>query len=432
MNSIRIDVSVDDLSYLTEVAQNTYEVKVYLLDSEGQEIEDPNLPTSPYIALVETTSNTFTINLPIVDGNYPIDATVKVIGMEGCCQDEQQINLTNLATPRFAANYIAPTCTEEGELIPARFELFNIENITRVKLCYNELDFANCGDCQTSDHLVTGPTLTVPLDTPVFGNGSRFVILRGYNGPTCQRFFEVTQTITPIECETVEPPTGTPIPNICAATYQAAEIGGSAEYYWINNTGATEDIYWEWDTEQFPDRFQALVNNVVWHDTFCAGPLPNSCVVPGNCSYQPAKTYGLIRLADGDKISFRMNGDCGGSGGTVWAFKTSCNPFTEPATEYTGSEKLCTINILDATTGSGGRIYVNQWTGGLTGQYEFGIQLKSASDYNTVNWIQDYAPEPGAGIGIAFDGLVTGSEYRVWIRDKNSTSCNSFTDIVSL
>ncbi|MGG7664080.1 hypothetical protein [Dyadobacter sp. BHUBP1] len=224
-----------------------------------------------------------------------------------------------------------------------------------------------------------------------------------------------------------EPPTGELI-DVCSSNNSADGIGGTHTFYWTNNTPAQQDVYWEWYTSAYPDRLQVMIDGEVWHDTHCAGPQPNTCVPPGKCCYQEESTYGRIDVPVGSMITFQLDGDCSNTGGTVWNLKTLCAPFAQPPVIYDGSAAVCTIQILDFDTLSAGAIYINKWTGGLSGEYEFACQAEALADIATAIWMQDNSSDPGAGM--FFGGLPSGVEYRVWIRDKVNPSCFSFINAI--
>ena len=260
------------------------------------------------------------------------------------------------------------------------------------------------------------------VDVPTIGEftGSttaRIELFKTLNSECC--FASAVFTIG----EEIVPPTDAQLIDACNTSKTTSGIGGTEKFYWINNTGNYSNIHWEWDTNQFPDRFRVLLNNQVYLDTFCAGPMQNTCNPPGDCGYTPDKTYGMITVPVNGLITFEVIGDCSGSGGTVWGLKTQCNPFGTAPVIYDGSPKACTVEITEHTI-LGQTIYLKKWTGAISGQYEFGIQPENTANATTVNWRQDNT-EGEVGAGMYFHGLANNTDYRLWIRDKNNTDCIS-------
>lgn|GEM_PF-3626646 len=359
---------------------------------------------------------------PATDGN-PGTYNVQITDAAGCSHVESFTITCGGGgpgpdpKPNGAMEYTQPSCNN-GNLVPGTVRFYNMVNATRYKICYGTGVF-NCDNCSVSDGNInqSGDTF-IPIFPPTQGT-QEVTTIRIYNGTGCDAYIDATILMTSPVCGGND----TNI-NICNSSNSAGGVGGSREYVYLNNTSSQLSVYWEWYTSNFPDRLRVQVNNITWFDTFCAGPLPNTCNPPGSCQYQPEYTYGKIDLPVGSTVKFIIDGDCGGGsvGGTVWGFKSKCVPFNVAPVTYTGAAIPCSINISQAVTSGGNTIYIDRWGGGTSGQYQFGIQPESAANVTTVNWVQDNTiGDPDAGM--LFTGLTTGVNYRVWIRDKNNTGC---------
>lgn len=99
MDTLRVNVTADSLANLNQVSPGVYAIIVYLLDDFGDPIVDSNYPASPFTVNVTTSSTNFNIDIPIVDGSYPINVNVKLFGNETnneCCSSEEaNVDLRN-------------------------------------------------------------------------------------------------------------------------------------------------------------------------------------------------------------------------------------------------------------------------------------------------------------------------------------------------
>ena len=97
MNTIRINMTIDSLAKLTLVSPDHYNVVVKFFNSSGAPLDNANIPNT-YTALVNTTSTTFNVDVPVVNGSYSIpDVTIKVFTSESltCCIATSVKTITN-------------------------------------------------------------------------------------------------------------------------------------------------------------------------------------------------------------------------------------------------------------------------------------------------------------------------------------------------
>lgn len=112
MNSIKLNMTVNSLSFLTPIAPNTYGVFVKFLNSSGLPLNNPNIPNT-YSATVVTTSTTFDIYVPITDGAWSApNVTIKAFANadSNCCFTSATISLTNTLSCHFTGNIDAIQC----------------------------------------------------------------------------------------------------------------------------------------------------------------------------------------------------------------------------------------------------------------------------------------------------------------------------------
>lgn len=167
--------------------------------------------TAPYTISIKKTGDSVeryvsysggTLTFNAVTVNENTNYTISVTDSNDC-QTTGSFSLNCYVEPEnplFASELIQPTCLPDGTYTPARFELTTIQNVTRYKICINELDFTDCGDCTVSDGTIFGSTASIILPTPTIPT-SWFVIIRGYKDSSCSSYYERTGTIITPTCE---------------------------------------------------------------------------------------------------------------------------------------------------------------------------------------------------------------------------------------
>ncbi len=97
MNNLKVQVTVDTLSSLVSVGTNQYRVVARFYTSAGAPLNNPNINNSSTI-IVTTTSTTFDVNVPVIDGNWTInDVLIKIFSdsASNCCFASGEYDLTN-------------------------------------------------------------------------------------------------------------------------------------------------------------------------------------------------------------------------------------------------------------------------------------------------------------------------------------------------
>lgn len=120
MNRLNIAVTVGSLASLKNVGTNTYEIALHFLDGNGNAIVNANLPTTPYIATVVTTSTSFVVKVPITQETYTInDVTVKAYGNGNnveCCSDTLEYDIVNTKTPSITNQAVIVNSLSNGNI----------------------------------------------------------------------------------------------------------------------------------------------------------------------------------------------------------------------------------------------------------------------------------------------------------------------------
>lgn len=203
MNTLKVDLSVA-LNLLTPTANpNTYALIAKFFNSAGAPLNNPNVPNSQTVE-VQTTNPNFSLNIPINNGNYSVNsAQLRIFSQDGSCCFAARTNLsfTNLQTvnPTFSHELTQPTCSGTT-LTPGKIRIFNPQNATRYKVCYNTSTF-NCANCQTSDGLInqSGDTI-INLNLPADNSQYDFIV-RIYNGSSCSFYTDISTSQTWVDCQ---------------------------------------------------------------------------------------------------------------------------------------------------------------------------------------------------------------------------------------
>lgn len=105
MNNLRFIVTVPSLSDLVPLGNNNYQLVIKFYDGAGNLLSNPNVP-NPYIATVNTQTNSFPVNVPIINATYLIeDVKIKAFSNNdsNCCfgmsEDPYDINNTYNGAP---------------------------------------------------------------------------------------------------------------------------------------------------------------------------------------------------------------------------------------------------------------------------------------------------------------------------------------------
>lgn len=97
MNNIRINFTIDSLSHLDSLGGNNYRMVIKFMNSAGGPLNSPNIQNVNSVTF-NTTSTTFSVDVPILDGSYNIP-NVSVLAYandeQDCCIANGVVNIVN-------------------------------------------------------------------------------------------------------------------------------------------------------------------------------------------------------------------------------------------------------------------------------------------------------------------------------------------------
>lgn len=174
MNTLRLNITISSLSILTPVGTDQYLVYITALNASGLPLNNPYIPNT-HLATITTTSTTFNVDVPIIDGTYTITGvTFKAYANSStnCCfataLNQTVTNTTSGSTPA-----ITLLGTYE-QTVAGRHYTYQKSEFMEIQIN---------GDGSISD--ITPGNIDGSLNVPTVNNGKMVYYMMGY-GWFCQ------------------------------------------------------------------------------------------------------------------------------------------------------------------------------------------------------------------------------------------------------